>query len=93
VLVSQPTLRIYPSPPGFSLAAILAHSNIRYVAPPLLLFVFDACVFQEICQQWPPVTRADVDNNLEKYFQLSMFSPEDIKEERQGLQKLLQDCK
>ena len=49
--------------------------------------------FQEICQKWPVVTKADVDDGMQAHFNPELFSPSDITDERRMLGNLLQDCK
>ncbi|CAM9951663.1 unnamed protein product [Ectocarpus sp. 12 AP-2014] len=46
-----------------------------------------------MCQKWPSVTTADVDNNMKEHFSPDLFSPLDIMEDRRLLRKLLHDCK
>ncbi|CAM9152576.1 unnamed protein product, partial [Ectocarpus sp. 6 AP-2014] len=48
---------------------------------------------EEICQKWPVVTAADVNDGMQAHFNPKLFSPLDITEERRMLGKLLQDCK
>lgn len=48
--------------------------------------------FQEICWQWPTVTRAEVQDQLKQYFNEQLFSPSDIKGDRQKLRELLVEC-
>ncbi|CAN0474672.1 unnamed protein product, partial [Ectocarpus sp. 8 AP-2014] len=48
---------------------------------------------KEICQKWPVVTAADVNDGMQAHFNPELFSPSDITEERRMLGKLLQDCK
>ncbi len=59
--------------------------------PPL--HILDPCIFQGICQQWPPVTRLEFNDQLKQYFISQLFSPSDIQDERQNLKELLVECK
>lgn len=56
-------------------------------------FRFFRNCFQEICKEWPSVTKADVENRLKAIFHPQLFSPSDIRDERRKLKELLEHCK
>lgn len=65
---------------------------MRLTSPPFCAYAL-YFTFQEICKQWPSVTAAEINDQLNKYFRPSLFTPSDIRDERGKLKELLQECK
>lgn len=78
---------------SFTFVSTVAEASIRPCLHPLSRCVEPHVSRQEILQEWPIVTQADVDDGMRNHFTPELFSRSDILKERRIIRELLQTYK